>query len=104
MYGISNIFGFQTLGKFVCGVSGVYLFSVHITSDSNNAEYQMLKNNMILSSVYVMYTSQLSGVHHSTGTGVMAVQLNVGDTLYVKAFSNMYISSSWSCMTVIKIR
>ena len=104
VYGISDINGYKTSGKFVCEVSGVYLFSVHIMSESNNAVYQMLKNNMILSHVYVIYTSQPSGSHSNTGTGVMAVQLNVGDTLYVKASSNMYISGSWSCMTIIKIR
>jgi hypothetical protein len=75
VYGISDINGYKTSGKFVCEVSGVYLFSVHIMSESNRAEYQMLKNNMILSYVYVIYTSQTSS-HYNTGTGVMAVQLN----------------------------
>ena len=103
VYGISDINGYKTSGKFVCEVSGVYLFSVHIMSESNRAEYQMLKNNMILSYVYVIYTSQTSS-HYNTGTGVMAVQLNVGDTLYVKASTNMYIYSAYSCMTIIKIR
>jgi hypothetical protein len=74
-------------------------------SGSNHAEYQMLKNNMLLSYVHVIYTSPTSGTHYNTGTGVMAVQLNVGDTLYVKADSNMYIvGPSYSCMTIIKIR
>ena len=59
-------------------------------SQSNDASYQMYKNNMILSYVYVIYTSQPSGSHYNTGTGVMAVQLNVGDTLYVKAYSYMF--------------
>ena len=104
VYGISDINGYKTSGKFVCEVSGVYLFSVHIMSQSNNAVYQMLKNNMILSYVYVIYTSD-TGLHYNTGTGVMAVQLNVGDTLYVKASSNMHIyGSPYSCMTIIKIR
>ena len=104
VYGISDINGFRTSGKFVCEVPGVYLFSVHIMSQSNDASYQMYKNNMILSYVYVIYTSQPSGSHYNTGTGVMAVQLNVGDTLYVKAYRNMHIVKSWSCMTIIKIR
>ena len=103
VYGISDINGFKTSGKFVCEASGVYLFSVHMMSSSNNAVYKMLKNNMILSYVYVIYTSD-TGLHHNTGTGVMAVQLNVGDTLYVKANSNMYIAGPYSCMTIIKIR
>jgi len=101
VYGISDINGFRTSGKFVCEAPGVYLFSVHIMSDSNNAAYIMFKNNMILSYVYVIYTSQTSGLHYNTGTGVMAVQLNVGDTLYVKADTNMHIySDPWSCMTI----
>ena len=104
VYGISDINRFQTSGKFVCEVSGVYLFSVHIMSNSDNAIYQMFKNNMILSYVYVIFTSQTSGLHYNTGTGVMAVQLNVGDTLYVKPYRNMYINGSYSCMTIIKIR
>ena len=103
VYGISDINGFRTSGKFVCEVPGVYLFSVHIMSQSNAASYQMLKNNMILSNVYVIHTTD-TGLHYNTGTGVMAVQLNVGDTLYVKASSNMYIYGSYSCMTIIKIR
>jgi hypothetical protein len=103
VYGISDINGFRTSGKFVCEVSGVYLFSVHIMSQSNNAIYQMLKNNMALTHVFVIFTSD-TGLHYNTGTGVMAVQLNVGDTLYVKADSNMYIYGSYSCMTIIKIR
>jgi hypothetical protein len=44
----------------------------------------MLKNTMNIFHVYVIYTSD-TGLHYNTGTGVMAVQLNVGDTLYVKA-------------------
>ena len=103
VYGISDIHGFRTSGKFVCELSGVYLFSVHILSQSNNAIYQMLKNNMVLSHVYVIYTTD-TGLHYNTGIGVMAVQLNVGDTLYVKASTNIYIQSSYSCMTIIKIR
>ena len=63
----------------------------------------MLKNNMALTHVYVIFTSD-TGLHYNTGTGVMAVQLNVGDTLYVKVGTNMYIQGSYSCMTVIKIR
>jgi hypothetical protein len=64
----------------------------------------MLKNSMNVSHVYVIYTSD-TGLHYNTGTGVMAVQLNVGDTLYVKASINMSIvGSSYSCMTIIKIR
>jgi hypothetical protein len=104
VYGISDIHGFRTSGKFVCEVPGVYLFSVHIMSESDSAAYQMLKNNMLLSYVHVIYTSQPSGSHYNTGTGVMAVQLNVGDTLYVKAYTNMHIYGTWSCMTIIKIR
>ena len=106
VYGISNINIFKISGQFVCEVSGVYLFSVHIMSNSNDAVYQMFKNTMILSHVYVIYTSNTSDAHRNTGTGVMAVQLNVGDTLYVKSDAyNMHIySGSWSCMTIIKIR
>ena len=102
--GISDINGFRTSGKFVCEVPGVYLFSVYIMSESDNAVYRMLKSNMVLSHVYVIYTSQPSGSHYNTGTGVMAVQLNVGDTLYVNAHNNMHIYGTWSCMTIIKIR
>ena len=105
VYGISDINGFQTSGQFVCEVSGVYLFSVHIMSRSNDASYQMLKNSMNISHVYVIYTSD-TGLHYNTGTGVMAVQLNVGDTLYVKADgTDMYTySGTNSCMTIIKIK
>jgi hypothetical protein len=103
VYGISDIHGFRTSGQFVCEVPGVYLFSVHILSESVDASYQMLKNNMVLSNVYVFYTDDTAS-SYNTGTGVMAVQLNVGDTLYVKVDSNMYIQSSYSCMTIIKIR
>jgi len=105
VYGISDINRFKISGQFVCEVSGVYLFSVHIMSNSNDAAYIMLKNNMILSYVYVIHTSNTTDSHENTGTGVMAAQLNVGDTLYVKADTNMHIySGSWSCMTIIKIR
>jgi hypothetical protein len=45
-----------------------------------------------------------TGLHHNTGTGVIAVQLNVGDTLYVKAYvDNMHIYYPYSCITIIKI-
>jgi len=105
VYGISDINGFQTSGQFVCEVSGIYLFSVHIMSNSNDAAYIMLKNNMILSYVYVIHTSNTTDSHQNTGTGVMAAQLNVGDTLYVKSDYNMHIySGPYSCMTIIKIR
>jgi hypothetical protein len=103
VYGISDIHGFRTSGQFVCEVPGVYLFSVHILSESDDAAYQMLKNNMVLSNVNVIYIDDTDS-HYNTGTGVMAVQLNVGDTLYVKAYHSMYIYGSHSCMTIIKIR
>ena len=100
---MSNINGFKASGQFVCEVAGFYLFSVHIMSDSNDASHQMVKNNMALAYVYVIYTSD-TGLHHNTGTGVIAVQLNVGDTLYVKAYvDNMHIYYTYSCITIIKI-
>ena len=104
VYGISDILEFRNSGQFVCEVPGVYLFSVYIMSESDNAVYRMLKSNMVLSHVYVIYTSQPSGSHYNTGTGVMAVQLNVGDTLYVKTYNNIHIYGPFSCMTIIKIR
>ena len=104
VYGISDILEFRNSGQFVCEVPGVYLFSVHILSESSYAFYQMLKNNIHLSYVHVIYTRHTIHLDRHTGTGVMAVQLNVGDTLYVKALSNMYIFGSYSCMTIIKIR
>jgi len=105
VYGISNKSAFKNTGKFVCEFAGFYLFSVHILTNSNDAAYQMLKNDKALSHVYVIYSDDHDYYEQHSGTGVIATQLNVGDTLYVKAYKdNMYIHGGWSSMTVIKIR
>jgi len=52
----------------------------------------MLKNDHALSHVYVIYSRDYDYYEQHSGTGVITTQLNVGDTLYVKAFKdNMYI-------------
>lgn len=43
VYGISNKTEFKNSGKFVCELAGVYMFSVHILTNSKDAPYQMLK-------------------------------------------------------------
>lgn len=64
------------------------------------ADFVLLKNGRAISRVMVVNGAN-SGNYYS-GSGTIAVQLNVGDILHAQAWRNMNVVSS-SCFTVLKI-
>lgn len=105
--GIGNIDKFRSSGKFTCEKQGLYLVGAYINSYSFGAQFKIVRNGNMISQVHFRPDSIPKGTSSlHTGTGVIAVQLNVKDTLNVKAgYTNMYvIGSGYSCLTVIKVK
>lgn len=103
--GINNISSFRSTGKFTCESEGLYLISSWVESGTSFARFGVYRNNFLLANAYITYTDRGSVVI-GTGTAVIAVELQVGDLVYVKTKTNMipYISSKDSCLTIAKLK
>lgn len=70
-------------------------------SDTSGAQYNIVKNSDILSTVYI-------GEHPSYDwwcTGTVTVQLQSGDQVWVESADTFYVySDKRSCMSVVKIK
>ena len=79
--GIKDVSTFSRTGEFVCEIPGLYLLSVHILSQSVNANYLIFKNANYITDVYVKGSSSGSD-DLTTGTAVVVAELDVGDKMY----------------------
>ncbi|XP_076071847.1 uncharacterized protein LOC143043420 [Mytilus galloprovincialis] len=104
--GIGNIDKFRSSGTFTCEKQGLYLVGAYINSYSFGAQFKIVRNGNMISQVHFRPDSIPTGTSSlHTGTGVIAVLLNVKDTLNVKAgYPNMYVNGGYSCLTVIKVK
>ncbi|VDI57013.1 Hypothetical predicted protein [Mytilus galloprovincialis] len=103
--GIGNVNNFKSSGKFTCEKPGLYLIGVYIVSYTKNSEFHIMKNGINVSRVYVRPYLNSADDNHHTGTGIIAVQLDVNDTLNINAYSKMQVlGSAYSCMTIIKVK
>lgn len=94
--GITNINEFKSSGKFVCEIAGMYYISAGIYTNSQGYTFDIKKN----SSVVISATGQ--GGSWSMNPISTVVELQVKDTLHVH--TNAYISSSYSCLSILKVK
>ncbi|XP_071177348.1 uncharacterized protein [Mytilus edulis] len=83
-----NLSSFRSSGKFTCQKEGLYRISSWMLSDTDIATIGIYRNSNNLAKVYITYDSD-SDTSAGTGTAVVTVELQVGDTVYVKAENNM---------------
>ncbi|XP_071136988.1 uncharacterized protein MG328 homolog [Mytilus edulis] len=101
--GVKNISSFRTSGQFTSEVEGLYLVSVWIDTTTNYGHFQIYKNQMIIGSTVFNYISTSATVQ-TTGTAVVAVELQIGDTVRIQTAKSMYIAhSKESCFTIAKL-
>lgn len=93
---------FYSSGVFRTENAGLYLVSSTIMSVTSQSHYHIYKNNAEIAYVYI---GDACGSSSSfTGSMVVAVQLNVGDTVYVKTAVSMGVHGTASCLTLTKIK
>ncbi|CAC5389204.1 unnamed protein product [Mytilus coruscus] len=98
--GIKNLSAFRTSGKFSCAVEGLYQISVFIASSTTVSTYSIYKNSNKLITTYT-----LSYRYATTSTGVVVVEMNVGDTISVIPDMDMFIfAQHLSCITIAMIK
>lgn len=100
--GINKLQDFRTSGRFVAEKPGLYMIAAFVMSDSYGAQFIIYKNNQIISFVFIKPDLREADKH--TGTGVIAVELNINDVIRIVAnYNNMNVYSIFSCLTVIKV-
>lgn len=95
--GITNINTFSSSGKFVCEIAGLYYISAQIYTNSEGYGFEIRKNS---NSVVLSATGQ--GGSWSLNPIFTVVELQVKDTLYMR--TGAYISSPYSCMSIVKLK
>ncbi|XP_052086779.1 uncharacterized protein LOC127724044 isoform X2 [Mytilus californianus] len=101
--GISNLSSFRNSGKFTIEKEGLYLVSSWILSHTNRAQFAIYYNGKSLASAYVMYDGD-AGTNVGTATAVVAVELKVGDTVWVQTKTRMMVGREGSCLTIAKLK
>lgn len=100
--GINNLSAFKTTGLFTCKQAGLYLISVTIVSHTP-VTFSIHRNSSLVIRTCTYEKAGNSESDHGS-TAVLAVVLNVGDTISVRTIGVLYIHSPYSCMTIIKIK
>lgn len=95
--GINNIATFISSGKFVCEIPGVYYISAHIRTNSASHIIYIEKN-----SDFIAYSEADAVSSYSSNPISAVVDLQEKDTLYV--YSNAHIYSSFSCISIVKVK
>jgi hypothetical protein len=100
-YGLQNMTLFKQTGIFTCEQKGLYMFFSSITSTSKIRGYfrWCLNSSKYVSSIYVGNQNDFE-----TGSGMVTLELAVGDTVSLKSFINNYLVYTFSCYTLIKIK
>ncbi|CAG2231679.1 unnamed protein product [Mytilus edulis] len=100
--GITNQTAFQTTGKFVCDVPGLYYISSYIRTSENGFEYYLMKNNVLISKSAT--TTWPGSTSYSTSVITAAVDVQTNDELYIRTPNSYRIQYGFSCLTVIKVK
>lgn len=105
VYGISSVDSFKRTGIFKCEISGLYLLTATILSPSSFARFLMVKNGVALERVFFQIY-QPGSSDYQTGTGILAINLRVGDTLRIQTGTSMQVNgeSDLSCITIVKFK
>jgi hypothetical protein len=99
-YGIQNLTLFKQTGIFTCEQKGMYMFFSSMVSLSTNGYFRWyLNNSTSLSTIYVNKHNS-----YQSGSGMVTVELAVGDTVSLKPYNSYIRFDSASCYTLIKIK
>ena len=100
-YGVQNLTLFKQTGIFTCEQKGLYMFFSNIVSSSEYAYFSWYINNSNYLST--IYTSNRDQLFYQSDSGMVTVELAVGDTV---SFKSLYKSTvdHMSCCTLIKIK
>ncbi|CAG2214821.1 unnamed protein product [Mytilus edulis] len=100
--GIHSLSSFLSTGKLTAEHSGLYQLTVTIMTENSDKVFHITKNGFVIISGYSQHHDSNQRWHTSTIT--TAVEMDVGDFLYVLkgTISNVY--ANWSCITVIKVQ
>jgi hypothetical protein len=99
-YGLQNMTLFKQTGIFSCEQKGLYMFFSSMMSTSEDGYFKWyLNNSNSLSDVYVGYQTQ-----YQSGSGMVALELAVGDTVSLKSLRSNILVDQFSCYTLIKIK
>jgi hypothetical protein len=99
-YGLQNMTLFKQTGIFSCEQKGLYMFFSSMMSTSEDGYFKWyLNNSNSLSDVYVGYQTQ-----YQSGSGMVALELAVGDTVSLKSLRSNILVDKFSCYTLIKIK
>lgn len=99
-YGYSNIEAYKRTGKFTCTVPGFYLIIVTVLSTTDNSYFQIFKNSSVLSNGFV---SSGAGSEQNSGTSEVITELELNDTITIRAGSNLLVNSWDTCSTIVKV-
>ncbi|XP_071123385.1 uncharacterized protein [Mytilus edulis] len=80
--GIKNVTSFQTSGIFTCEKRGIYQISIFITTNPHTSRFIVFKNKNYIAETFSSFKS-----YYSTGSTIIVTQMEVGDTILVKAIS-----------------
>lgn len=101
--GVNNISSFRTSGKFNCEIDGLYLISAFIDTNSNYGYYHVYKNGITIGTTVFNYISSSDSIEN-TGTAVVTVELDIGDTVRIQTGRSMNVVSGLrSCFTIAKL-
>ncbi|CAC5409414.1 C1QL [Mytilus coruscus] len=100
--GIQSLSSFLSTGKFTAEHSGLYQITVTIMTEDSGRYFDIKKNGATIISGYSQYHDSNQRWHTSTIT--TAVELDVGDQLYVFKGSISNVYANRSCITIIKVQ
>lgn len=87
-------------GKFTCPSEGLYLISVEILSKSDPSNMYVYKNDLEVH--YFYFSNDIT--HWNTGTAIVALELQVNDTVDARSANNVFVDNEGSCITIIKVK
>lgn len=96
--GIADLSSYKSTGKFVCTVAGLYHISAVMMSTTNDALYDICKNNGV---IFTAFYGKIDR-YYKTTTSVIVTILNVGDEITVTTGSSQFIEK-FSCFTIVKL-
>ncbi|XP_063418294.1 uncharacterized protein LOC134701082 [Mytilus trossulus] len=98
--GVSNLPAIHSTGTFTVEIDGVYIIAVTVNSDTNDSAFEIYKNNTPLSRVYIQGKV---GHNDQSGTSVVSIDLQNGDTVSVGSRETLHVEMGWSTLSIIKI-
>jgi hypothetical protein len=99
-YGIQNMTLFKQTGIFTCEQKGLYMFFSSILLNTVNGYFKWLLNNSAPLSIIYVGDDDV----YQSGSGMVTVELAVGDTVSLKSENDNISVHSFSCYTLIKIK